>query len=141
MICCSCNAKSALRRRPGTSEILVVKFATSGEKLTHIDTAPFAEEVANLEHPVDVCPFAQPEENEHIEEVHAAQYEHYSANLNAEDLYYLPCIIYITCHAQRRYRIPYVYQVEANHQQIVYRICQLLIAMKNVDEEYFTVFK
>ena len=48
-------------------------------------------------------PFAQAEEDEHIQEVHTTQYQDDGANFQTQDFYHGTCTVYICYHLQGIY--------------------------------------
>ena len=84
-------------------------------------------------------PFAQAEEDEHIQEVHTTKYQDDGTNFQTQYFYHCTGTVYIGYHLQGIYRIPYVDEIKANQQQIVYCLCQFFITMKNIYKKQFTV--
>lgn len=85
--------------------------------------------------PFQQGPFAQLEEHEHVEEMHATEYQDDSPHLNAELFYQVAYVRNIIRDGERIYGIADVHEIESYEQQVVDGIRQLLVAMEDVDKK------
>lgn len=83
--------------------------------------------------------FAQLEKNEHIEEMHAAEYQDDGPYLDAKRFYQLAYLRNIIRNSERIYGIADVHEIEPYEQQVVDGIRQFLVTMEDVDKKDLSV--
>lgn len=85
--------------------------------------------------------FSQGKEDIQVHKMHCTQDENDQTDLNTQFFYDSLQAIDLMGDLQCINRVAQVYQVEPNQEQVVHTVCQFFIAMKNIIQKYFTVFK
>ena len=85
--------------------------------------------------------FSEAEENVEIEKMHGSQYQDNEAYLDAQLFYYLLNIIDAGGYLQSINCITKVDKIKTHQQQVVHAVGQFFVAMKNIYQKYFTIFK
>jgi hypothetical protein len=84
-------------------------------------------------------PFTQFVKHQHVEEMHAAEYQDNGPHFDAQLLYQLPYVQDIIRNAERIHGIADVHEIKSDQQQVVDGIRQLLVAMEDVDKKDLSV--
>ena len=85
--------------------------------------------------------FPEIKENVQVKEVHGSQDQNDKADLYAQLFYHRLYIDDTVGYLQSVHRITNIDKVKANKQKIIYTVCQFLVTMKDIDQEYFSVLK
>jgi len=87
------------------------------------------------------CFFPQAKKNVEVKKVHETEYQNNQSYFNTQFFYHLLHIGDSAGNLQCVYCIAKVYKIKAHQQQVVYTLRQFFVAMKNIDEKHFSVFK
>lgn len=82
---------------------------------------------------------AEPEEYEHVQEVHAAEDEDDGTDLKAEQLYHDAGAVYLVNDAEGIDRVTDIDEVKTDQEQVIDRLGEVVVAVEDIDQEHLSV--